>query len=257
VNFGIFLAARIIAGLQYPFRVDPAGRTVPSGTRATLKPRARQTGKFMSNAYVESQMKVVGKCNAGWGVCGFTTSMYSMYDKNPAARPWLINAPRAFTVLSEIKGYLRLLQEFGGEKLIKDIEEFTRTFGPPYDKFKIGWYIDYINKAGLKYVNQVTGEEDLSILKDKMFGIALPPECVADYLKRRCGISSATTTADPGGDVFIGVKDISVDNTTKPYSGLCHWVYRKGTTIYSWGNSYASLTAADKDFQAVYFIKIG
>ena len=207
------------------------------------------------NPYLESQMEVVGKVNAGWGVCGFTTSMYAMYQNNPAARPWLINAPRAFTVLSEIKGYLRLLQEFGGEKTIKDIETFTRTFGPPYDKFTVHWYVDYINRAGDKYVNH-SGEEDKKIYADELFGIALPPEAVADYLKRRCGYSSVIATSDPGGDVFIGVQDKSVDNSSKPYNGLCHWVYRKGAKIYSWGKSFNSLIEADKDFIGVYYITL-
>src|SRR5262245_17193271 len=93
------------------------------------------------NPYVESHMEAVGTRNTGWGVCGFTTSMYAMYAMNPAARPWLINAARPFTVLAEIRGYLRLLKEFGGDKLIKDIETFTRTFGPTFASFTVNGYI--------------------------------------------------------------------------------------------------------------------
>jgi hypothetical protein len=201
-------------------------------------------------------MKVVGKTNAGWGVCGITTSMYAMYEMNPAARPWLINAPRAFTVLSEIKGYLRLLQEFGGEKMIKDIETFTRTFGAKFAKFTVNWYIDYINRAGDKYMSQTTGAEDSKIYEDELFSIGLHPEAVADYLKRRCGYASVIATTDPGSDAFIGVQDVKDDNSSKLYNGLCHWVYRKGGKIYSWGKSFNSLAEADANFLGVYFVTV-
>lgn len=214
----------------------------------------------LKNPYVESDMEVIGKVNAGWGVCGITTAMYAMYEMNPAARPWLVNAPRAFTVLSEIRGYLRLLQEFGGDKMIKDIETFTRTFGKPFEKFTVHWYIDYINQAGDKYVNQSTGEEDKKIYGDAKFSIGLHPEAVADYLKRRCGYASVIATTDTGGDGFVGVQNSSVDNSSKLYNGLCHWVYRKGGKIYSWGQSFDSLTDLNtkktKNYRGIYFVTV-
>jgi hypothetical protein len=200
-------------------------------------------------------MTVVGTTNAKWGVCGFTTSMYAMYVMNPAARPWLINAPRAFTVLSEIKGYLRLLQEFGGDQMIRDIETFTRTF-KGFETFTVNWYIDYINRAGDKYMNQDTGEEDNKIYGDAKFSIGLHPEAVADYLKRRCGYNSVVATTDPGGDAFIGVQNVTQDNSSKLYNGLCHWVYRKGAKIYSWGKSFDSLAKANKNYRGVYFVTV-
>lgn len=209
----------------------------------------------MPHQYIESEMEVVGKTNEGWGVCGFTSSMYAMYSVNQSARPWLINAPRAFTVLSEIKGYLRLLQEFDGQSLISDIETFTRTFGKDFKDFSVTKYIDYINRAAQKYVNK-SNQESKKIYTDAKFSIALPPNAVADYLKRRCGYDSNVTNGDPGGEAIIGVKDKTANNSAKLYNGLCHWVYRKNGRIYSWGESFDSLADADSDFVPVYYIKI-
>ena len=61
-------------------------------------------------SYSETAMKTMGKTNASWGICGFTSSLYAMYDLNSGARGMLINAPQAWSVLYEIEEYLELLQ---------------------------------------------------------------------------------------------------------------------------------------------------
>jgi hypothetical protein len=183
-------------------------------------------------------MTRLGVTNAKWGVCGFTSSFYAMYDLNPAARPNVINATSAFTVLAEIKTYLALLKA-ANSPLLKEIRDFTRSFGG-FEQFSIDDYIANVNQAVDKSRSQV--------LADAKFSIALPPASVADYVRRIWGWKASVSEADPGGDGIIGV---SSGRSTgflslfrKPYNGLEHYMYRHGSTIYSWGQSFGSVRAA-------------
>lgn len=214
----------------------------------------------MSHSYRYSEMKTMGVTNAGWGVCGFTSSLYAMYHLNPGARGRLINAPRPFTVLAEIKTYLEML--YAGQKtdLLDEIERLTRSFGVvdgfDFSTFTPRSYILYVNASVDKYVNKDSGEVDDQIMGDPKFSIALPPQAVADYLQRMWGFGSTVHDMDVAGDAIIGVKDTSVDNGGKPYKGLCHYVYRKDQRIYSWGKYFVSLADADPTFACVYAVKI-
>ncbi len=211
-------------------------------------------------SYSESTMRSIGRRNEGWGICGFTSSLYAMYEMNPTARPNIINAPRPFTILAEIKTYLEMLYAENQTDLLDEIERLTRSFGVvdgfDFATFTPRSYILYINNSVSKYINQDTGQTIKAITGDPKFSIALPPQAVCDYLKRAWDFSSKVSKMDPGGDAIIGVYDKSVDNSKKPYDGLCHYLYRKGGTIYSWGSSFASVTAADKDFVGCWYISI-
>ena len=202
----------------------------------------------------------MGRRNESWGICGFTSSLYAMYQLNVTARPYLINAPRPFSILAEIKTYLEMLYAGNQTDLLDEIERLTRSFGV-VDGFDFGTftprsYILYINNSVDKYINKDTEQTNRDIVTDPKFSIALPPQAVADYLQRIWGYSCKVHKIDPGGDAIIGVLDSTKDNSTKPYDGLCHYVYRKSGKIYSWGNVYSSLTDADADFVSCWFVSI-
>ena len=182
-------------------------------------------------------MKSMGVTNASWGVCGFTSSFYAMWKLEKTARPQLINAPKPFTVLAEIKTYLRMLQAEGNQTAIRAIEEFCQSFGPPFDAFTVESYCDRIS-ASVEYTEQ-------QILENGLFGIGIPPDYVADYLRRMWGYDATVIQvppgSDPGGDAIIGMTvpagtkfpDRSVAKTL--YNRLVHYMYRRKGLIYSWG----------------------
>jgi len=185
----------------------------------------------------------LGVTNVGWGVCGFTSTFYAMWGLDaPGARAALINAPKPFTVLAEIKTYLRTLQADSNMAMLQSITGFTRSFGAPYDTFTVDNYIARINKA----VSLSEGE----IIKNKLFGIAMPPQCVADYVQRIWGCECAIKMGDAGGDGIIGVKSSASPAMTE-YSGLCHWMYRYNNRIYSWGKSFGSVTDANSKYTVI------
>jgi hypothetical protein len=215
----------------------------------------------MSGSYSETMMTSMGIMNAGWGICGITGTFYAMYQLNPAARPLLVNAPRPFSVLAEIKTYLQMLKAEGATQHLADIKEFTRSFGVvgkvDFGKFTVDDYIAYINKTAARYVN-AGPEMDKEIVGDGEFSIALPPLVVADYIARVWGWSASVSDGDQGGDAIIGVKSSNNwFNRFRLYKGLVHYVYRKNGQIYSWGNKpVGSLAEASADFEFCWSIKV-
>ena len=216
----------------------------------------------MSDTYNETEMRRMGKRNAGWGICGVTSTFYAMYQTNPGARGMLINAPKPYAVLAEIKTFLTMLGVEGKVGMITDTETFTRAFGvvdgTDFSQFTVAGYIQYIRDSLALYVNRDTLEVDKAIKQDAKFGIGLPPEVVAEYARRVWGYNATVAMSDQGGDAIVGVKDTSRwFNNFRLYNGLVHYVYRKNGKYYSWGHDpYDSLTDADKDFELCCTVKL-
>jgi hypothetical protein len=189
-------------------------------------------------------MDTIGVTNAGWGVCGFTSTLYAMYALNPGVRGQVINATEGYRVLAEIKTYLVMLKAENSPHL-KAIRDFTRSFGKPHDKFEIDKYITRINEAA---GDNLTVEE---VLANEKFGIATPPAAVADYVARAWGWRG-TVEEFPGGgghgDGIIGVRSSThtsgLFRRAKPYHGLEHWMYRWNGSVYSWGQRFTDVAAA-------------
>ena len=123
--------------------------------------------------------------NQGWGVCGFTSSFYSLYEQNPGKRAKLIGVGIATKVLAEIKTYLNTLKT-GEFQLLSDIEEFTKSF-EGFSNFTIDAYIERITEVGVELgkSGDVTSKaDDDRIRSNQSFSIAMPPAAVADYLIR-------------------------------------------------------------------------
>ena len=187
---------------------------------------------------IRDPMTRLGITNKDWGVCGFTSTMYAMYDLHPATRPYVINASSAWRILAEIKTYLNILKA-ENSNLLDGIRDFTRSFGAPHDTFTID---DYIKRVSDGAAMNKTRQQ---ILSDERYGIGMPPQAVADYVQRIWEWKATVTefaVGSGGGDGIIGVTE---DNMPL-YHGLCHYMYRSGATIYSWGQSFNSVEAAAK-----------
>jgi hypothetical protein len=190
----------------------------------------------------------MGTLNSGWGICGFTSSLYALYQNNPTQQLKLAQGGRTATMmLAEIKTYLKMLQADEQTNTLQSIQAFTRTFGPDFASFTIEGYIDEINKVGK------TGVADT---RDSKYGIAMPPDAVVDYLKRVCSFNAARLVdlSSPSTELVIGVSKPGRPAGT--YKGLAHYMYSLNGKIYSWGNQYSSIAAADKDFSLCYKISI-
>jgi hypothetical protein len=192
------------------------------------------------------KMVPVGITNKGWGVCGFTSTLYAMYELNPGKRGLIIKRSRiGGTVLAEIKTYLMILKS-ENSRLLQDIEEFTQAFTSD-------WTIDnYINNINQSFFGD---RKEKDVLNDESFGIAMPPKAVVDYVGRVWGYRAELYSADRGTDGIIGVRNLR----EKPvkYDGLCHWMYRSNRKIYSWGRVFNSVSAANEDYYVVRHIGIG
>ncbi|MBX9698059.1 MAG: hypothetical protein K2X74_01425 [Acetobacteraceae bacterium] len=195
---------------------------------------------------------LMGQINNSWGVCGFTSCFYAMYEMNPAQRGLLLGAGIATKVLAEIKTYLVMLQADGKTALLRSIEDYTKTFG------KIGkcdfstWTID----GYIALINTAVGKSDAEIRGDCSHSIGMPPEAVVDYLKRIWGRDSELQSVS-GGTGGVADAIIGVTRGTMPmYDGLSHWMYRKGGKIYSWGREFPSIEAANKAYRLCRVITI-
>ncbi|HTW29557.1 MAG TPA: hypothetical protein VME92_20700 [Acetobacteraceae bacterium] len=200
----------------------------------------------------QAEMDSLGVLNQGWGICGFTSSFYAVYAQNPGIRGLVINAAIPTRVLADIKTYLVGLKAAGNTKLLQEIEAFTRTFGVvgkcDFGKFTIDTYIERING--------INGKSDAQLTGDANFSIAMPPQAVADYLtdiwQAECDLEVVNGGSGGVADGIIGV----TKGTMQMYDGLCHYMYRRGNNIYSWGQVFNSVAAANKDFRVCRVIKI-
>lgn len=193
-------------------------------------------------SYSESTMVTLGETNAGWGVCGFTSCMYAMYELNPTARPFLINAPQAWSVVYEIQEYLETLQQKGENALIASIEEFTKTFNG-FSDFTVAKYLKYIEDKWTECATPTSGDMNAQIQKDAKFSIGMPPHAVVDYLKRMWNYNATARPANSAANGIVGVYDPN-DPNMKLYGGLRHYLYQKGNKVYSWGDTFNTVLEA-------------
>ena len=131
-------------------------------------------------SFSADEMNQMGSTNNFWGVCGFTSTFYSMYKLNRGKRGLLVGAGIATKVLAEIKTYLMMLKADGNMGLLNEIQTFTRSFGKvgscDYGSFTIDDYILRINKA--------PGRSEAEITGDGYYAIGMPPNAVVDYLRQ-------------------------------------------------------------------------
>ena len=187
-------------------------------------------------------INAMGTLNNRWGVCGFNSSLYALYEHNPAMRASLTSAAKVDTrVAAEIKTFLRMLQAEGNAKLLSDIETFTQSFGGQWIGFTIDGYIQKIDAEAAR---------DGGKLKAKIrsnLSIAMPPHAVVAYLQKVAGFPGAKVLTDPlgGGFVASSTAHEQIVGLSRPsmtsYNGLAHWVYVNNGVVYSWGRQFNSI----------------
>lgn len=177
--------------------------------------------------------------NAGWGICGITSSLYALYQHrgdNKLAQSALVGS----RMLAEIKTFLVTLQANHDLTTLGEIEAFTKLF-PGFGGWSVKGYIASINQIGQK--NFVVNTND-----DKTYSLGLPPRAVVKYLRLMCNFHGARELhlSQNANEMIIGVR--MKNGRTAPYNGLVHWMYMHNGTVYSWGQQFDSVTAADADF---------
>lgn len=182
------------------------------------------------------QINAMGTLNNRWGVCGFTSSLYALYENSPALRSELTGAAKLSTrVIAEMKSFLRQLEADGNAKMLTEIADFTRTF-EGYSGFTINDYIRRIDAVAAKGMSWAKGD----------FSIALPPDAVVAYLRyigfRNPRVLPAGSDLRGKNELILGVNDPSGKLTM--YGGLGHYLYQKGSTIYSWGRQFTDIASA-------------
>jgi len=178
----------------------------------------------------------MGVLNAGWGICGFTSSLYALYTNSPGQQSRLARGGRTTTrMLAEIKTYLRVLQADGRYDILDSIKAFTRSFGGQFANFTIEQYITRINS-----VVTLSDQEMADLKDDSIFGIAMPPAAVVDYLKRICNLRAARLVTTDTSEQVLGVCGRSLPM----YNGLEHYVYRLNGRVYTWGLQFNSVSDA-------------
>lgn len=184
----------------------------------------------------KEQVNAMGTLNNRWGVCGFTSSLYALYEKSPTLRAELTDAAKISTrVIAEIKSFLRQLQADGDSKMLAEIASFTSSF-PGYTGFTISDYIRRINAVAAKGASYAKGD----------FSLAMPPDAVVAYLRyigfRNAQVLPPSSSSSGKSELLLGLADPK-GNLTK-YGGLAHYVYQKGAKIYSWARQFNSVADA-------------
>ena len=181
----------------------------------------------------------MGNLNKGWGICGFTSSLYALYSNTAQQQQGTLSgsAQVSTRMLAEIKTYLRMLQADNETGLLDDIEGFTRSF-KNFGHFDIGRYIETIN-------NSVSLPNGPDVKDVATYSIAMPPHAVVDYLKRGCGFNNARMLdgSSSASEMILGVTSVKNPQANK-YNNLAHYLYQNKQLIYSWGQQFASVTQA-------------
>ncbi len=180
----------------------------------------------------------MGTENATQGICGFTSTMYALYEKIPALQNHLIqalgNANRTFRLRAEIKTFLKMMQANNRLDILNAITNFTRGF-PNYN----GWSVD----SYIAQINSVISEINDS---NRIYSIAMPPVALMEYMHTMWEMSPVFVPGSTNqNNVILGLTDSS-DTTPEPNKinpvRLKHYVYQGGNgKIYSWGKQFQNL----------------
>lgn len=198
----------------------------------------------------------MGMTNNFWGICGINSSLYALYENNPAMRNRLARGAVTPTMmLAEIKTFLRILQADGKQSILNAIESFTRTF-EGFEAFTVRSYIEKINDAAVAVSGTRIGSHreqtaQKALLKDN-FSIGLPPEAVVYYLQKICGFDKAKIAdlSSTDTELVLGLYRDDGDNMNV-CDGLRHYVYYLNGTYYSWGKTFASIDQMKRNYGGI------
>jgi hypothetical protein len=183
--------------------------------------------------------------NSSQGICGFTSTLYAVYDNRPQLRQRLGNAlggpDRKTRMMAEIKTFLQMMKAEGNNTVLNEITELTRTF-PGYDAWSVDSYIERINSLNVGN-----------------YSIAMPPEATMQYMRTAWDMRPVLRDDEVPGDVILGLA--RTGGPVNRWSNLAHYVYRSANgTVYSWGEQFNSLADVNsrkgKDYSVVYRIMV-
>lgn len=184
--------------------------------------------------------------NVKRGICGFTSTLYALYDNQPQLRNRLGGAlggqHRSTRLMAEIKTFLQMMKADGNQAVLNDITELTRTFAG-YGGWSVHSYIATINE-----------------LKDHDFSIAMPPGATVEYMRVAWDMKPILTNKVVPGAAILGL----TKKTGAPqnrWNNLAHYVYQSASgRIYSWGEQFDDLQKLNitkqKDYLVVYRIMV-
>ncbi len=189
------------------------------------------------------------------GICGFASTLGALYENGMLTKSGSDSVGKGdlnTRVLASIVTYLRLLKSENNTQYLGEITSFTQCF-PGYEAFSIDKYIKKIESVA---------DDPTNIKED--FSIAMPPNPVADFVRRNGMKAVLVRGAKPElkANVILGLGD---KTKLDKWDGLKHWVYRNKTTVYNYGEEYGSgdlLTKMKKlfpgtDWEIVYQLALG
>lgn len=189
-----------------------------------------------------------GAINNSQGICGFTSTLYAVYEHMPSVGGQLDAAAgdARTRLMAEIKTFLVMLKAYGKQSLLDEIETLTKTF-PKYEGWTIEKYIQSINNAA-----RPDGVDTPNI----NFSIAMPPKPLVEYLRMVWGFVPfiENSLTDKVENSILGLTRTGAPENT--HGNLAHYVYKNSKgKILSWGEEFTSIAdmnqKREKDYSIV------
>jgi len=185
----------------------------------------------------------MGVENSTQGICGFTSTMYALYENHPQLRGRLSSAlqtaARTMRLRAEIKTFLVMMKADNKQDILDAITNFTRGFAG-YE----GWSVD-------GYIAKINSVVDGINVANRDYSIAMPPIALMEYMRTMWDLRPAFVpgTTDRAG-VILGLTNDRAPapeaNQVNP-SRLKHYVYQGANgRIYSWGQQFDDMAALQR-----------
>lgn len=191
-----------------------------------------------------------GDENSRHGICGFTSTIYAVYENMPHMRHKIdTSSPDAATrLMAEIKTFLVLMKAQGKQSILNDIRELTQSFGGVYATWTPDSYISKINATAC-----AVGVD--AVITN--YSIAIPPNALMEYMKEMWGFNPAIALS--GHNAIVGLTRTGAPHNR--FGNLAHYVYEgPDGTLYSWGQEFSDLndlnTKKHRDYSVVSRIKV-
>ena len=128
-------------------------------------------------------LKNMGNLNQRWGVCGFNSSLYALYNDSPNSEHGTVGLDR---LAQSSKDFVKMLADYfrelqnNDQVTLQSIEAFTQSF----DGFRSFTIKEFIRKV--EFIDKISASKAID-----EFSVAMPPQAVVDFLKRRCAFQNA------------------------------------------------------------------
>ncbi|VTR95309.1 unnamed protein product [Gemmata massiliana] len=197
--------------------------------------------------------------NIWGGVCGFVSVLHALGERDGglAGETGKKGSKTLHQRLgAEMITYLKFAQ-IDQPAIAKDIEEFSRSFGPPHDTFTINDVIVKISQA-MRTNNCFLMQWKFSAKLGLCGGVAMPYEAVLDYLEF-AGMNHVTQLHNAMQpftqseirqytNCIVGVGNKNLSHTK--FRGLRHWVYiDKDGNLWNWGKCKPMTDSSNRPYE--------